>query len=167
MASQFLVNERNVSRGIVNTNIMKSLISKQFSIPAYHSNSEHSQKYLIPNRFTDFHLPWKVLKRVQPHNEFSSGFGKGRFACGTLKILCTHWGGRTVRHGVFSSFGPRGGRRGEAGQIRSHSVRQVQRSGNGNSVESPRANAKSESYTYARSSVVRGIGVDNSTTRIV
>lgn len=78
-----------------------------------------------------------------------------------------HTLGRTVRRGFQLLRSSRGSAGGEAGRIRSHSVRQVQRSGNGNSVESPRANAKSESYTYARSSVVRGIGVDNSTTRIV
>lgn len=67
---------------------------------------------------------------------------------------------------VFSSFRPRGGR-GRQAESAVSSARQVQRSGNGNSVESPRANAKSESYTYTQPSVVRGIGVDNSTTRIV
>lgn len=94
---QFLAKERNVSRGTVNTDITKNLYIERFesfksfqkkkkSLTYPNRERSHAEIILNPNRRTIPILPWKApSKRVHngPHNEFSSGFGKGRLVCGT------------------------------------------------------------------------------------
>lgn len=78
-----------ISRKIYTSNVSNPsnpFKRKKKSLTYPNRERSHAEIILIPNRRTIPILPWKApSKRVHngPHNEFSSGFGKGRLVCGT------------------------------------------------------------------------------------